>query len=217
MTNAVEPPRALVIAHGELPSPALATSFAARAQLVVAADGGLRRALACGIIPDAIVGDLDSTREVDREVVPPERFHHDDDVNTTDLQKAIAFCVARGFRRVDVIAAGGGRPDHAFANLSVIPLNRGIADVRIVDDFFEIRLVDGSITFEAEPGTVVSLVAIGACEGVTTSGLRWELDDYPLTFSPYGVHNEVARPPVTVSVVKGDLLLFQGRWVERHQ
>jgi thiamine pyrophosphokinase len=69
---------------------------------------------------------------------------------------------------------------------------------------------------EAEPGTVVSLVAIGPCEGVTTSGMRWDLHDYALGFSPYGIHNEVAISPATVSVRNGDLLLFRGRWVEKH-
>ena len=215
--TAPEQPHALVFAHGEAPSPELAKALAARAGLVVAADGGVHRALACGVIPDAVVGDLDSAREVDPSVIPPERFHRSDDVDTTDLQKAVTFCVERGFRRVDVVAAGGGRADHALANLSVIPLFRGIADVRIVDDFFEIRLVDGSVTFDAEPATVVSLVALGACEGVTTHGLRWELTDYPLAFSPRGVHNEVATSPVTVSVEKGDQLLFLGRWAEHHR
>ena len=63
---------------------------------------------------------------------------------------------------------------------------------------------------------IVSLVALGRCEGVTTRGLRWDLEDYPLVFSPYGVHNELVRSPATVSVREGDLLLFKGRFVEHH-
>ena len=62
----------------------------------------------------------------------------------------------------------------------------------------------------------VPLIAIGRCEGVTTVNLRWDLANHTLDFSPYGVHNEVARQPAAVSVTSGDLLLFTGRWVEPH-
>jgi thiamine pyrophosphokinase len=68
----------------------------------------------------------------------------------------------------------------------------------------------------APTGTVVSLVAIGRCTWVTTTGLRWNLARHDLVFSPYGVHNEVAQSPASVSVESGDLLLFRGRWIEKH-
>jgi thiamine pyrophosphokinase len=208
--------RALVVADGELPSPSLLAARAKEADLVVAADGGAAKALRAGVSVDAVVGDLDSLTEAVRQFVPSEHIHKVDDLDSTDLQKAIEFCLAKGATRVDVTAAGGGRADHALANLSVIPLYRGRADVRVVDDRFEIRLVDGLTTIDGVVGTVVSLVAIGRCEGVSTSGLRWDLADFTLDFSPRGVHNELHRPPATVSVRSGDLLLFQGRWVEPH-
>ena len=90
------------------------------------------------------------------------------------------------------------------------------ARVRMVDERFAIELVDGEAGVEGPAGTVVSLVAVGRCEGVSTSGLRWELRDATLDFSARGVHNEIAHTPARVSVRSGDLLLFAGRWVERH-
>jgi thiamine pyrophosphokinase len=88
--------------------------------------------------------------------------------------------------------------------------------VRIHDEFFEISLVDRSVEFSGPAGTVVSLVAIGECTGVTTDGLRWPLTDFTLSFSPRGIHNEIASSPARVSVHSGDLLLFRGRWIEKH-
>ena len=114
-----------------------------------------------------------------------------------------------------MIAHGGGRADHALANLSVLTIFRG-TPVRLHDDNFVISLVDGSAEVKGEPGTLVSLVAIGVCSGVTTSGMRWDLDNFTLRFSPRGIHNELVGRTATVSVRTGDLLLFEGRWVERH-
>jgi thiamine pyrophosphokinase len=208
--------RALVFANGDLPSQALIDELRAGADLVVAADGGVDKAAAAGVEVDAIVGDFDSVSAEARSRLPRERFHHEPALDATDLEKAVRFCVGRGCTAIDVVAAGGGRADHALANLSILAMFGRSARVRVVDDRFEVSLVDGEATVEGPPGTVVSLVAVGRCQGVTTRGLRWDLSDRTLVFSPLGIHNEILTSPVTVSVHTGDLLLFKGRWVEKH-
>ncbi len=54
------PKRALVIANGEPPKKQLLQSLAREANLIICADGGANAALKAGIVPQAIVGDLDS-------------------------------------------------------------------------------------------------------------------------------------------------------------
>jgi len=208
--------RALLFANGEPPSASLVAELSPGAGLVVAADGGSRHALSHGIVPDSVVGDFDSIDDDIRSRVPAANFHRLGALDTTDLEKAVAFAIAAGCTTIDIVGASGGRSDHALANLSVLTLHRGRAAVRIHDEHFEISLVDGSAEIAGPPGTVVSLVAIGLCEGVTTRGLRWQLDDFTLPFGPRGVHNEIAASPASVSVRKGSLLLFRGRWVEKH-
>ena len=209
--------RALVVANGDPPAASLARDLARRADLVIAADGGVDKALTLGLAVDAVVGDLDSASDAARGVIAADRFHHMGTPDSTDLEKSIAFAIESGAADIDVIGAGGGRADHALANLSVLVVFRGRVRLAIHDDQFEVSLVEGESVVEAPAGTVISLVALGACTGITTSGLRWDLQDRSLAFSPLGVHNEVARPPARVSVRSGDLLLFRGRWVERHR
>ena len=209
--------RALIIANGEGPSKDLVRALRDAVDTVIAADGGADVALAAGVVPDFVVGDLDSVSEAARLRIPAERFHLDADPEATDLQKTIRFAIEKGASEVDIVAWGGGRADHALANLSVLVMFRGLAKIRLVDDAFEVSLVDGSASVSAAIGTVVSIVAIGPCTGVTTTGLRWNLEDEPLSFSPRGIHNEVASSPATVSVLAGNLLLFRGRWVEKHR
>lgn len=208
--------RALIFANGEPPSASLARELAGEAALVIAADGGANRALEAGISPTVVIGDLDSVTAQSRSLLPAAEFIRDTDPDHTDLQKAIHLAIARGATSIDVIGAGGGRADHALGNLSLIVLYGRQVAIRFVDDQFEISLVDGRASIDGPAGTVVSLLAIGTCTGLTTEGLRWPLRDYTLVFSPYGVHNEIAAQPASVSVETGDLLLFKGRWVEKH-
>jgi thiamine pyrophosphokinase len=210
--------RALVFANGEAPSAALVRQLHRDGDLIVAADAGARHALACGLMPDAVVGDLDSFSEDPalQAALPGERLQRAGQLDTTDLEKAVSWSIANGCDEVEILGAGGGRSDHALANLSVLALHRGRAAIRMHDEMFEIVLVDGDLEVEGPPGTVISLVAIGTCTGVTTRGLRWPLRDFTLPFGPRGVHNEIEHSPATVSVRTGDLLVFRGRWVEKH-
>lgn len=208
--------RALVIANGEPPSLAVWTELMPSVDLVVAADGGADIALAHAVTPHAVVGDLDSVSAKARSRIPDDCFHRDADPHSTDLQKAIRFAIDYGASEIDVIAWGGNRADHALANLSVLTLFRAQAMIRLIDDLFEVTLVNDRAEVEAPLGTVVSLVAIGPCQGVHTTGLRWDLNGEPLAFSPRGIHNEMAKTHASISVDSGDLLLFLGRWVEKH-
>jgi len=184
--------------------------------MLIAADGGARHALALGLQPDMVIGDLDSVDEAMRQAIPAERFRRVPRLDITDLEKAISFAVDLGMDDIDIVGAGGGRADHALANLSALTLQRGRARITMHDELFAISLVDGEARVEAPEGTVVSLVAIGECRGVSTSGMRWELEEFTLPFGPRGIHNEVAHSPATVRVRSGDLLLFRGRWIEKH-
>lgn len=208
--------RALVVANGEPPSAALVAELRPAADAVVAADGGADTVLALGLTPDIVIGDLDSLSSAAREAIPAERMRLDADADATDLEKAIAYCLAEGYHALDIVGASGGRADHALANLSVLVRYGREAQIRLFDERFAIQLVAGEAEVRGPVGTVVSLVAIGPCEGVSTSGLRWELEEASLAFSARGVHNEIARAPAQVSVRSGDLLLFAGRWVEPH-
>lgn len=208
--------RALVMANGEPPSRGLFEAIDAPGTTLIAADGGARHVLALGRVPDAVVGDLDSVDDAMRAAIPADRFHRVSRLDTTDLEKAIAYAVELGATEIDILGAGGGRSDHALANLSMLRLYRGRARMSMHDELFAISLVEDSAVVDAPAGTVVSLVAIGECVGITTSGMRWDLEDFTLGFGPRGIHNEVATSPASVSVRSGDLLLFRGRWIEKH-
>ncbi|MFQ5381814.1 MAG: thiamine diphosphokinase [Dehalococcoidia bacterium] len=209
--------KAVVFANGENPEPAVVREALADAGLTVAADGATDHALSHGVVPDIVIGDLDSLSDRARAKLPEGRIVHDPDPDRTDLQKAVETCLDRGASEITVLGAGGRRADHALANLSVLFLYRERAPVTFLDERFAITAAAERTRLDGPPGTVVSLVAIGTCSGVTTRGLRWDLADASLEFSPRGVHNEIRTSPATVFVRSGDLLVFKGRWIEKHR
>jgi len=100
--------RALVFANGDPPSAALVEELHGRGDLIIAADGGARHALACDLVPDAVVGDLDSVDAAIRTAIPADNFHRVSELDTTDLEKAVAWAIERGCDEVEILGAGYG-------------------------------------------------------------------------------------------------------------
>lgn len=202
--------RALVIANGEVPKKHLLQSLARESSIVICADGGANLALKFGILPDAIVGDLDSIHAealVKFHKVPT---YEDRDDESTDLEKAIAWALKQKYDHIVVVGASGKRIDHTLGNLGVLPKFYPDAVIRFVDDLGEVMYVGRELAFEAKRGDIVSLIPLTPCEGITTEGLRYGLDNEALELGVReGTSNVVVSTPVTIKVKKGHLLLYK--------
>lgn len=209
--------RVVVVANSDLPPRALIDPWLEQADTVVAADGGANRLLALGIVPDYVVGDMDSVLGSARRRVPAKRFVRRLSVLSTDLEKALEFVAQRGAHDVTVFGASKGRLDHVSAALTVLLEWSERLQLRLVDEDFVTSRVKARTRFSAPLGTLVSLLAPSVARGVTTRGLKWDLDRKNLKRGTLGIHNFVVRSPATVSVESGELLLFRGQRVEPHQ
>ena len=206
----------VVFANGEQSKKPPLEEFTELADLIVAADGGVNKALDSDISPDLIIGDMDSVLEKSKNTLQKSKFLADKNPQKTDLEKTIEFCLAEGATSIDILCANGGRVDHALANLSILVRFGKNARIRIIDDLFETELITDEIQLKEPIGTIVSLVSIGSCQGVTTTGLRWNLNEASFEFSTQGIHNEIASDIATIKVETGNMLLFKGRWIEKH-
>jgi len=82
----------------------------------VAVDAGADHLLGCGVVPRAVIGDLDSLSQAARDAFA-DRLHHVPEQETVDFEKAVLRVAAPV-----IIAVGfsGGRLDHMLAGLDVM-------------------------------------------------------------------------------------------------
>ncbi len=183
-----------------------------RADLVVAADGGLRQAVRLGLTPDLLVGDLDSATaaEVEAfELAGGKVERHPRDKDSTDLELALQACLDRGATHVVVAGGMQGRLDHTLGNALVLASNRwnGLQ----IDARFgpaQAHVIRGERSLTGTPGETLSLFALGGvAEGIRTKGLRWELDGGSLEPGMgLGISNGFAVPDVSIGLGSGVLL-----------
>jgi thiamine pyrophosphokinase len=218
---------ALVLADGDRPARAALDAawpgWADAIDYVVAADGGAGLAVELGFRLDAWVGDGDSISAPDLEAlrqarVPVELASRDKD--ESDAELALLAAVEAGAPEVTLVGAlGGPRLDHALANVSLLahPSARGV-DLRILGPNSRVRLLqapgsDGAAAgaeLAGRIGDLVSLIPFGDVAGVTTDGLRYQLDGEDLALGPArGLSNVRTRPIARVTVREGRLLVIE--------
>jgi thiamine pyrophosphokinase len=185
---------------------------------VIAADGGLAGARALGLIPDLLVGDMDSldpgtitgAAEGGLEIL---RARSDKDESDTEL--ALLEAVRRGATAVTVLGAfGGPRLDHALANIWLLA-HPGLAgiEVTLIDHSTRARLLTGPVTYPL-PGSVGAMVSLfplgGDVDGITTHGFRYPLHDEPLLTGPArGLSNVRTAADASVTLRSGQLLVVE--------
>jgi thiamine pyrophosphokinase len=205
--------RILIFANGELPDLNTARSIMPKADYVICADGGTRHALALGIQPDLIVGDMDSAdpqqlKEFSKAGVGMESFSHDK--NETDLELAINRAMELQPKQIVIVAALGGR----LANITLLSDPQlSESDVRLDDGVEEVLLCRDQVEIQGKRGDIVSLIPWqGAVSEVETTNLKWPLRKETLyPDKTRGVSNEMLGDTASVSIRSGLLLIIHRR------
>ncbi len=212
----------LIFANGHLPdlerarTIALATPESGTTRLLCA-NGGTRRALALGLTPHVIIGDLDSLAPEDKERAEAAgaRFlQHPRDKNESDLELALQYALAQKPTSICILGGLGGRLDQTLANLSLLSDPR-LADIptRLDDGVEEALFCRARCEVRGRRGDLVSLLPWGAAvHGIHTEGLQWPLHGEPLfPHQTRGLSNEMTGEVATIRIASGLLLIVHRR------
>lgn len=209
--------RPAVVVLGGGPLAAALPDTLRRAVITVAADSGADHALAAGITPTLVVGDLDSISDDARCALTEagvafDRF--DADKDATDGFLAIDAALELGASTITLVSGAGiDRLDHLLAVVALLahPRADGVdLDAYLGNAHVQRARPERSVLIDYPAGSTVTLLPLfGTVEGVHTTGLYWPLDLATLPVgSSRGVSNLVVQSPATVSVTSGLLLVI---------
>lgn len=183
---------------------------------MIAADGGARHPWRLGLIPDVIIGDLNSLHpgeaaNFDRSGASIYRFPEEKD--ETDLELALDFAMEKGATEITLFGLLGGRWDMSLANILLLaaPRYRGI-HFRVIEGDTEMHILRGgeSLTLTGAPGDPISVIPLAAdAHDLTYHGLKWPLENATLPFgTPRGVSNEMGKKTAEISLTLGVILII---------
>lgn len=186
---------------------------------VIACDKGYAYAKKQNIVPNLIIGDLDSYEgdlPAGVEVVkyPPEK-------DDTDTMIGVKTAIERGFRDLRIFCAFGGRLDHLYANFqTVIYAAKQGVNCRMEDENNVVFAVGKeTVKLPRKEGYSLSLFAVtDVCQGVCVKGAKYPLENAKLTNSfPLGVSNEWKEDVVEICVQEGIMLIILSKVLDTLQ
>ncbi len=200
--------KTVILANGTFPSHPVPLNRLREADMIVCCDGAAEKLVANGQEPAVIIGDLDS--------VPPaikEKYKsilvQDLDQETNDLTKAVNWCVATGILEVAILGATGIREDHTLGNISLLADYYNRIDAVMLTDTGTFRVYDHSMTIASYPGQQVSLFSIDSSLKVTSTGLKYPLENLTLHSWWRGTLNEADGDRFALNFIGGLIIVFQ--------
>ena len=200
---------AVVFLDGDYGDPDWHRALAARAGLVLAADGGARFLAGLGVRPDAVIGDFDSLEPAlaaRLEVDGVETVRHPTRKDFTDGELAVDEALRRGAGEV-LLAGATGALDHTLGHLAILRRlrARGVP-ARLVAPGLSVAVLTApaSVALVAPAGTRVSLVPLAGDATVSLAGLDYPLDRGVLPADAcLGLGNHVAAGAAASIVLHG--------------
>ncbi|RKX80005.1 MAG: thiamine diphosphokinase [Spirochaetes bacterium] len=178
--------------------------------LICAADSGLDLALSAGILPDRIVGDMDSLSDksllnnfpADTVEIYPE------DKDETDTELGLFWLRKHGCGDIFIIGGGEGRLDHTLALKALFAGDNPPAAWFTARE--KIWSLEGCNSVSGLRGSTISFVTAGGGPWeVSSRGLQWELDKVEWSVDTISLSNRLKSSIAEITVHRGRLLVIQ--------
>ncbi|MFO7847582.1 MAG: thiamine diphosphokinase [Balneolaceae bacterium] len=198
----------VILCNGRPPGKEQIEQALVSSDLFIAADGGGNHARILGLVPDIVIGDLDSYLHLDTDDYP---IIEKSDQNSNDLEKALIYAVEQQITDITVFGATGFRLDHTLKNLSVMKqFNYLFNQLVFLDTYCKTMLIEPAFRQSFPRHTTLSLFPLsGSVSGINSKGLKYELNNDTLKNGEFdGSSNETVAPEIEITYEKGDLLLI---------
>lgn len=200
--------RCVIIGNADILDYKKAKSYLKSDDFIVFCDGGLRHKENLGISADFIVGDFDSYKKpnITENILILPTVKDD-----TDTVAAIKLMLEKGFSDFLILGAVGQRLDHTLGNISIlIYLKENGANGIILDDYSEIKLVNGEEKILKNSFSYFSIISLDKClKGVYIQGAKYELENAVIENSfQYGISNEPIND-TKIKIKEGNALLIK--------
>jgi thiamine pyrophosphokinase len=211
--------RALILAAGPLGAEDRLRRLLRPDDVIVCADGGAAHAAVLGVVPDIVIGDLDSVAPALVAALRANghtRVIDDPDQRRTDLELAIDAAQTLGATEALVLGALGGRADHMLANLLLpawLALRTPSAQhaplpLLFTDGMQWIRHIDGRLVLHGQAGDIVSVVPLTPVPDLHFEGLHYPANEPPYTLGWQGVSNRMLGTEAVIDIGQGRALVI---------
>lgn len=212
----------IIIASGEIKdykkTKAIIEKLLEKDARIIVADGGSNHLDELDILPDYIVGDLDSSSSYEslNEKYPNCKFElYDSEKDYTDLELAINLAASMSSPYIYLIGCLGNRLDHTLANLFLLKMIKSKASKGVIlNETNHVEYISNELVeVDFENYKYFSFIPVeGDVKSVTLKGMKYPLDAKYVDFgSTLGVSNEMQGKKASIELIDSSAIIIKSR------
>lgn len=187
--------KCIILANGKPPVKSIITFFQKKGyDKLICADGGANSALKFNLVPDVIIGDLDSISSAAfnefRSYTKIIRLKRQND---TDVEKCLKYAIKNKFNEALLMGATGNRLDHTFCNLGIVLKFFPQIKISLIAENSFLISATGNTEIKTLPGETISIYGISSKTRITSTGLKYELQNTSLPFGQRESTSNIAK------------------------
>jgi len=175
-----------VILNGQMPTDDTIINQITNSDYIIAVDGSANKLFDLEIIPDVIIGDLDSLQNIKNKNID---LVETSDQNKTDFRKTLEWCIEKKILNISIFGISGESEDHLLGNYYTLADFGEKISWKAFTDFSVISPCFGNKKFESFKGQKVSLFSMKGSSVVNSENLEYPLKSYNLKPSDEAVRN----------------------------
>ena len=196
-----------VILNGQMPTDDTIINQITNSDYIIAVDGSANKLFDLEIIPDVIIGDLDSLQNIKNKDI---ELVETPDQNKTDFRKTLEWCIEKNILNISIFGISGESEDHFLGNYYTLSDFGEKISWKAFTDFSVISPCVGNKKFESFKGQKVSLFCMKGSSTVNSKNLEYPLQSYHLKPSDDAVRNLSLEDYFTIESTT-TILVFQSR------
>jgi len=208
--------KAIIFANGIMQNLPSSIKPMEKENLIIAADGGLKYCMKFEIMPDIVVGDMDSINHSQlskMETLGVELIKHPVRKDETDLELALKVALNKGANDIIILGAMGGRWDMTFCNVLILAADYlKNTNVKLINDNLEIICINSNkkIYLRNREKFKLSILPISeTVQGITMRGMEYQLENENLELaSTRGLSNIITDNNAFIQINKGQLIVM---------
>ena len=196
-----------VILNGQMPTDETIINQITNSDYIIAVDGSANKLFDLEIIPDVIIGDLDSLQNINNKNIELVKTPNQ---NKTDFRKTLEWCIEKNILNISIFGISGESDDHFLGNYYTLSDFGEKISWKAFTDFSVISPCVGNKKFESFKGQKVSLFCMKGSSTVNSENLEYPLQSYHLKPSDDAVRN-LSLEDYFIIESTTSILIFQSR------
>ncbi|MCW8850217.1 MAG: thiamine diphosphokinase [Melioribacteraceae bacterium] len=200
--------KALLLANGDPPKISQIKYLQKKEfNFIICADGGANSAKKINIIPNVIIGDLDSIAK------DTEKYYSDkleiisiSRQNDTDVEKALKYLIRKKYDEVVFLGATGDRLDHSICNLGIVIKFFNKIKISILHEKSFLKAYDKNVELKTQKDEIISIYGFDTRTKISSNGLKYSLKNVSLPFGQKESTSNVANGEKVQLKIKGGII-----------